>query len=157
MTPRPVNDAQREVLDWLAAGGSQDPPRPEMKLSAAALAARGLVKVRRPGGKWTAELTETGRYYVEHGRYPGEAEKAERPPAPRPRRAGSPARPGTPEPSPAPAETREPVVVPQEPQEQVPLRQVVRRVPTRPSRSSGIGRAGFRCPCAGAASSWPTL
>ncbi|MCT2090287.1 hypothetical protein M3D92_13450, partial [Micrococcus terreus] len=29
--------------------------------------------------------------------------------------------------SPAPAETREPVVVPQEPQEQVPLRQVVRR------------------------------
>jgi len=127
MPPRPVNDAQREVLDWLAAGGSQDPLRPEMKLSAAALAARGLVKVRRPGGKWTAELTETGRYYVEHGRYPGEAEKAERPPAPRPRRAGSPARPGTPEPSPAPAETREPVVVPQEPQEQVPLRQVVRR------------------------------
>ncbi|MCO6680230.1 hypothetical protein KJZ13_05120 [Cutibacterium avidum] len=127
MTPRPVNDAQREVLDWLAAGGSQDPPRPEMKLSAAALAARGLVKVRRPGGKWTAELTETGRYYVEHGRYPGEVEQAERPPAPRTRRAGSPARLGTQDLSPAPAETREPVVVPQEPQEQVPLRQVVRR------------------------------
>lgn len=127
MPPRSVNDAQREVLDWLAAGGSQDPLRPEMKLSAAALAARGLVKVRRPGGKWTVELTETGRYYVEHGRYPGEAEKAKRPPAPRPRRAGSPAGPGTPEPSPAPAETREPVIVPQEPQEQVPLRQVVRR------------------------------
>ena len=127
MTPRPVNDAQREVLDWLAAGGSQDPPRPEMKLSAAALAARGLVKVRRPGGKWTAELTETGRYYVEHGRYAGEVEQAERPPAPRTRRAGSPARLGTQELSPAPAETREPVVVPQEPQEQVPLRQVVRR------------------------------
>lgn len=34
MPPRPVNDAQREVLDWLAAGGSQDPPRSEMKLSA---------------------------------------------------------------------------------------------------------------------------
>lgn len=51
MPPRPVNDAQREVLDWLAAGGSQDLLRPEMKLSAAALAARGLVKVRRPGGK----------------------------------------------------------------------------------------------------------
>jgi len=51
MTPRPVNDAQRAVLDWLAAGGSQDPPRSEMKLSAAALAGRGLVKVRaRAGG-----------------------------------------------------------------------------------------------------------
>ena len=49
MPPRPVNDAQREVLDWLAAGGSQDPPRPEMKLSAASAAARGLVKVRPPG------------------------------------------------------------------------------------------------------------
>ena len=34
---------------------------------------------------------------------------------------------GTQELSPAPAETREPVVVPQEPQEQIPLRQVVRR------------------------------
>ena len=127
MASRPVNDAQRAVLDWLAAGGSQDPPRPEMKLSAAALAARGLVKVRRSVGKWTAELTEAGSYYVEHGRYPGEPEKAERPSASRPRRAGRPARPGTPEPSPAPAEVREPVVVPREPQEQVPLRQVVRR------------------------------
>lgn len=98
MASRPVNGAQRAVLDWLAAGGSQDPPRPEMKLSAAALAGRGLVKVRRPGGKWTAELTEAGRYYVEHGRYPGETEKVDRQPVPRARRAGHPARSGATEP-----------------------------------------------------------
>lgn len=61
MTPRPVNDAQHEVLDGLAAGDSQDLPWSDMKLSAAALAARGLVKVSRPGRKWTAELTEAGR------------------------------------------------------------------------------------------------
>lgn len=129
MPLRPVNDAQREVLDWLVAGGSQDPPWPEMKLSAAALAGRGLVKVRRPGGKCTAELTEAGRYYVEHGGYLGKPEKAERPPAPRPRRARRPARAGTPETSQAPDEAREPVVVPLAPQEQVPLCQVVRRPP----------------------------
>lgn len=83
MANRHVNDKQRKVLDWLAAGGSVDPPEPEMKLSAAALKARGLVKVRRPSGKWTAELTETGRYYVEHGDYPDTSVRA---PAQRQRR-----------------------------------------------------------------------
>lgn len=29
MSPRPVNDKQRKVLDWLVAGGSQDPPEPQ--------------------------------------------------------------------------------------------------------------------------------
>ena len=40
MAPRPVNDAQRKVLDCLATGATQDPPEPEMKLSAAALESR---------------------------------------------------------------------------------------------------------------------
>lgn len=127
MSSRPVNEAQRAVLDWLAAGGSQDPPRPEMKLSAAALAGRGLVKVRRPGGRWTAELTDAGRYYVEHGRYPGEPEKAERPPAVRSRRAERPAKPAASEKPPAPPEAPIPPPAPTEPEAQVPLRQVVRR------------------------------
>lgn len=127
MTSRPVNDAQRTVLDWLAAGGSQDPPRPEMKLSAVALAGRGLVKVRRPGGRWTAELTDKGRYYVEHRRYPGETEKAEGLPAVRERRAGRSAKPTAPEKPPAPSEPPMPAPAAQEPEKQVPLRQVVRR------------------------------
>jgi hypothetical protein len=29
-----------------------------------------LVRVTRAGGKWTANLTETGRHFVEHRRYP---------------------------------------------------------------------------------------
>lgn len=127
MTPRPVNDAQRAVLDWLAAGGSQDPPRPEMKLSAAALASRGLVKVRRPGGKWTAELTEAGRYYAEHGRYPGEPNRNERPAASRRRGAASPAKPAASEKPQAPPEAPIPPSAPTQPDAQVPLRQVVRR------------------------------
>lgn len=127
MTPRPVNGAQRAVLDWLAAGGSQDPPRPEMKQSAAALASRGLVKVRRPGGRWTAELTDAGRYYVEHGRYPGEPERDERPPPSRRRSAARPAKPAASEKPPTPPEAPIPPPAPTEPEAQVPLRQVVRR------------------------------
>lgn len=126
MTPRPVNEAQRAVLDWLAAGGSQDPPRHEMKLSAAALAGRGLVKVRRPGGRWSAELTVVGRYYVEHGRYPGEPEKAERRPVERKRCVRRPDESATSE-KPPPSEPAMQAPAPQEPDKQVPLRQVVRR------------------------------
>ncbi len=79
MPNRPVNDKQRKVLEWLSTGGSVDPPEPEMKLSAAALKTRGLVKVRRPGGVWTAELTDAGRHYIEHGAYPPTPELAPRP------------------------------------------------------------------------------
>lgn len=76
-----VNDKQRKVLEWLASGATQDPPEPEMKLSAAALRSRGLVRVRRLQGKWTAELTGSGRHYVEHGDYPPEREPTQRPSA----------------------------------------------------------------------------
>lgn len=128
MSPRPVNDKQRKVLDWLAAGGSQDPPEPEMKLSAAALKTRGLVKVRRSGGKWTAELTEAGRYYVEHGGYPpkpGPAPRAK--PARAPKAEREPVRrqsvtelipPAAPEPE---------ATAPEDVPDDVPLRQVIRR------------------------------
>lgn len=78
MASRPINDKQRKVLDWLATGATQDPPEPEMKLSAAALKSRGLVRVRRPAGRWTAELTDLGRYYVEHGGYPPEPKKPDK-------------------------------------------------------------------------------
>ncbi len=133
MANRPVNDAQRKVLDWLATGATQDPPTPEMKLSAAALKGRGLVKVRRPGGVWTAELTDAGRYYVEHGDYPPQAGPvapaavSETPAAsaqPKAPRAKS-----TPESAAATPEAgytgTPPVEAPSEPD--VPLRQVVRR------------------------------
>lgn len=73
-THRPVNAAQREVLHWLAGGGSTNPPREEFKLSARALAGRGLATVTRRKGVWTASLTEAGRDFVDHDAYPPTAE-----------------------------------------------------------------------------------
>lgn len=78
-----MNDKQRRVLDWLATCASQDPPEPNMKLSAAALKSRGLVKVKRLQGKWTCELTDLGEYYVEHGADPPEPEEPAKEPATR--------------------------------------------------------------------------
>lgn len=80
MAQRPIKVAQRKVLAWLAARGSQDPATPEMKLSASSLQARELVRVRRTRGKWTAELTDAGLYFVEHGKYPPKPEPTARAP-----------------------------------------------------------------------------
>ncbi len=70
---RDLNAAQREVLQWLADGGSTHPPREEFKTSARALANRGLATVTRRRGVWTATLTEAGRYYAANDAYPVEA------------------------------------------------------------------------------------
>jgi hypothetical protein len=78
MVGRPVNDKQRAVLAWLASGATQDPPEAAMKHSAAALKSRGLVRVRRLQGKWTAELTDAGHDYLEDGGYPPDPEPSPR-------------------------------------------------------------------------------
>ena len=60
-----------EVLVWIVAGcpgGVMTDTA--FETSAAALASRGLVVVRRQRGRWTAEATEDGRYFAEHRRYP---------------------------------------------------------------------------------------
>jgi len=67
---RPVNDIQRAVLDWLATYPDGDPPISAYKTVAIALQTRGLAKVSRPRGVWTATLTHAGRYYHKHDRYP---------------------------------------------------------------------------------------
>lgn len=67
---KPINDAQREALAWLAAGGTTSPPDPLMKLSVVALQNRGLAEIRRVRGIWSGSLTDDGRYFVEHGCYP---------------------------------------------------------------------------------------
>lgn len=67
---RPVNDIQRAVLDWLATDPESAPPISAYKTVAIALQTRGLAKVSRPRGVWTAALTDAGRYYHKHGHYP---------------------------------------------------------------------------------------
>lgn len=67
---RPLNEAQKAVLAWVAAGSKGDPPLQSYKTSAAALKSRGLLQVRRPGGVWTATTTDAGLHYVQHGEYP---------------------------------------------------------------------------------------
>ncbi|MGF6886353.1 hypothetical protein ABIA39_000320 [Nocardia sp. GAS34] len=58
-----------EVLRVIAAGGRGDDAESALKVSARALEARGLVLVTRRGG-WSAEVTDAGRFYLEHGHHP---------------------------------------------------------------------------------------
>ncbi|WP_157554177.1 hypothetical protein [Nocardia crassostreae] len=67
----PINRTQLEVLRWVD-GGCPDGVMTgsSYKLTAQALAWRGLVAVSKKQGIWRAEITEAGRYYLQHGRYP---------------------------------------------------------------------------------------
>lgn len=60
-----INDRQRAVLDWIADGCPDGVYEGEgHKVSAAALRARGLVKIRGRGQAWNAELTDRGREFL---------------------------------------------------------------------------------------------
>lgn len=73
-----MSERQRGILQWIA-DGCPDRPWPDEthKHSARALQNRGLAAVSRVDGRWTARLTEAGRYYLEHGRYPASQAGAE--------------------------------------------------------------------------------
>lgn len=82
---RPVNEKQYEVLQWVGENCREARwTNDSYKLSAIALQNRGLLRVSKQGG-WRAELTDTGRYYLEHRSYPGEI-AAKRSPAKVPKR-----------------------------------------------------------------------
>lgn len=67
----PLNDVQVSVLHWIAEGcDTNSLPSPTYKTSAVALQNRGLIYLDRRWGHWKATLTDKGRYYVQHGRYP---------------------------------------------------------------------------------------
>jgi hypothetical protein len=71
MAIRDVNQRQRAILDWMAEGCPERDWLDEThKHSARALANRGLVRVSRSGGRWTATLTDEGKYFHQHGEYP---------------------------------------------------------------------------------------
>lgn len=70
MTRRHLNNQQWFVLSWVADGcpdGVFDEGDHGHKISARALSNRGLITVRRRNGKWSAKLTNTGRFYLESG------------------------------------------------------------------------------------------
>jgi hypothetical protein len=67
----PLKPHQLEVLRWVEAGCPDvDMPGDGAKHTARALQGRRLVTVSRRDGRWSATLTERGRYYLDNGRYP---------------------------------------------------------------------------------------
>lgn len=69
---QPLNARQLETLNWISDGcppGHWEDFR--YKTTCYALADRGLAKVDRRPKTWSAELTDAGAYYLQHGRYPG--------------------------------------------------------------------------------------
>ncbi|MFF5934867.1 PE-PGRS family protein [Streptomyces sp. NPDC012508] len=81
----PLNDRQLALLTRIGEG--TDPvtsESPELAHTARALKGRGLITMPRHGGKWRAEITDDGRFYLEHGHHPDRPEPApckQRPPA----------------------------------------------------------------------------
>ncbi|WP_203837459.1 hypothetical protein [Winogradskya humida] len=67
----PLKPYQVEVLRWVEAGcHDAGMPGDGAKQTARALQGRRLVTVSRRNGRWSAALTERGRYYLDNGRYP---------------------------------------------------------------------------------------
>ncbi|WP_397519373.1 hypothetical protein [Rhodococcus pyridinivorans] len=68
-TEKKLTDAQLDVLTWIGAGcPDREWPDYAHRLSARALASRGLVKIRGHGPTWTATITDAGQAYLEQGR-----------------------------------------------------------------------------------------
>lgn len=103
-----MNPRQLDVLKWISEGcppGRWPPDDYSHTLSARALSHRGLVVVKGRGPRWSATITDDGRYYLTHGAYP--AGHRLEPPRDRRRRENSEAaaRIPTPEPKPKPIPT----------------------------------------------------
>jgi hypothetical protein len=66
-----LNDRQLALLTRI--GGGTDPvtsDSPELAVTARALRDRGLVTMPRKKGRWQAEITAAGRFYLERGHHP---------------------------------------------------------------------------------------
>ncbi|MEU5308756.1 hypothetical protein [Streptomyces sp. NPDC021562] len=81
MAKKPLTERQMGVLSWIAKGcpaGVWDENDFTYKTSGQALQNRGLVKITRRAGVWSAEVTAPGRHYLEHGTYPAHKAGQER-------------------------------------------------------------------------------
>lgn len=73
----PLNDRQLTLLTRIGEG--TDPvtsESPELAITARALKGRGLITMPKHGGRWQAEITDAGRFYLEHGHHPDLPERA---------------------------------------------------------------------------------
>ncbi len=92
----PLNDRQLALLARIEDG--TDPvtsDRPELAVTARALKERRLITMPKQSGKWQAEITDAGRFYLEHGYHPDRPE-----PAPRKQRSAGSHQPTRPAPPP---------------------------------------------------------
>src|SRR5262245_4830588 len=77
----PLNDRQLALLPRI--GSRTDPvtsDSPELAVTARALRDRGLVTMPKKKGRWQAEITDAGRFYLEHGHHPDRPKPAPRKP-----------------------------------------------------------------------------
>lgn len=69
--PHPLTPHQVELLRWLSDGcPKRDWPDHSHKVTIRALQSRGLATISRKHKTWAAAITDRGRYYLDHGRYP---------------------------------------------------------------------------------------
>ncbi|KOU62250.1 PE-PGRS family protein [Streptomyces sp. WM4235] len=75
----PINDRQLALLTRIGEGS--DPvtsESPELALTARALKDRGLITMPKEGGRWQAEISDAGRFYLQHGHHPDRPRPAPR-------------------------------------------------------------------------------
>lgn len=67
----PLNDRQLEVLKAIDASTDlSSSEHSASRRSALVLRDRGLISISKAKGVWRAEMTEAGRFYVDHGHHP---------------------------------------------------------------------------------------
>ncbi|CAM5549258.1 PE-PGRS family protein [Streptomyces narbonensis] len=116
----PLNARQLTLLTRIGQGTEPvTSASPELAATARALKGRGLIAMPKHGGRWQAEITDDGRFYLEHGHHPDLPERA-------PRKKGSAN--GKPETETAPPRRQQ--AAPPEEKEPAPPR------PVKPSRQS---------------------
>ncbi|WP_125810142.1 hypothetical protein [Actinoplanes sp. ATCC 53533] len=70
-----LNSRQLEVLRWIAAGCPDGVMLDfTYKTAAVALQGRRLVTASKRHGRWFADVTPAGRFYLDHGRHPARVE-----------------------------------------------------------------------------------
>ncbi|MEW2369819.1 hypothetical protein AB0940_10615 [Streptomyces sp. NPDC006656] len=75
----PLNDRQLALLTRIGEGVEPvTSDAPELALTARALKERGHITMPKEGGTWRAEITEVGRYYLQHGHHPDRPDPAPR-------------------------------------------------------------------------------